>query len=143
MRRIRGTTGLVVLAAIVFALAPATPALAKGPRSGILDVTKECSQYTGAAGSFCTITSSNLDAMPAGSTVVYTSAAAGGSLDSDLVVYTPKGDAAFGHVVLDLLAGTGTVTFRGGTGRFGKFTASVAVSPLGGADFRWVGPYSF
>ena len=35
------------------------------PRSGELHVTKNCSHYTGAAGSFCTITSSNLNAIKA------------------------------------------------------------------------------
>src|SRR5256885_5951426 len=45
------------------------------PRSGELHVTKNCSHYTGAAGSFCTITSSNLNAIKVGSRVVYASAA--------------------------------------------------------------------
>jgi hypothetical protein len=31
------------------------------PRSGDLHVTKECSEYKGLAGDFCTITSSNLE----------------------------------------------------------------------------------
>jgi len=43
-------------------------------RSGTLHVTKECSEYTGEAGSFCTIVSSNFDAIPVGSKVVYAEA---------------------------------------------------------------------
>jgi hypothetical protein len=128
---------------IAFALTLAVPALASAPRAGILDVTKECSHYFGHAGEFCTITSSNLDAIPVGSTVVYTSAAVGGALDSDLVVYTRGANAAYGHVVLDLGTGTGTVTFSGGTGQFKKFTAIVVVSHLGGANFGWAGSYSY
>ena len=134
-----------MLAAVAFALALAVPALASAPRAGILNVTKECSQYHGNAGDFCTITSSNLHAIPAGSKVVYTSAADFGVLvlDSDLVVYTRGANAAYGHVVLDLATGTGTVTLSGGTGQFKKFSASVAVSPLGGANFGWGGSYSY
>jgi DNA-binding beta-propeller fold protein YncE len=42
-------------------------------------VTKECSAYTGLAGSFCTITSSNLKAIQDGSKVVYDQGAVGRS----------------------------------------------------------------
>jgi hypothetical protein len=127
-----------MLAAVASALALAVPALASAPRSGALQVTKECSDYHGFAGEHCTITSSNLGAIPAG-------AADFGVLvlDSDLVVYTRGANAAYGHVVLDLATGTGTVTFSGGTGQFKKFSASVAVSPLGGANFGWGGSYSY
>jgi hypothetical protein len=143
MKRTRGATSLVGLAAIVFTIALAAPALASAPRSGILDEKKECSEYTGQPGSFCTITSSNVRAIPAGSRVVYASAPGAGVLDSDLVVQTRGANLAFGHVVLDLATGFGTVTLSGGTGQFKMFSASVAVSPLGGADFGWVGPYSY
>src|SRR5205809_814675 len=40
------------------------------PRSGALHVTKECSRYDGTAGSFCTITSSNIPQIMVGSRVV-------------------------------------------------------------------------
>ena len=98
--------------ALVLAVAAAGIAATAGsatPRSGSLHVTKECSQYDGTAGSFCTIASSNLDAIPAGSTLVATSAKGAGVLDSDLVLYTRGANAAYGHVVLDLATGTGMV----------------------------------
>jgi hypothetical protein len=44
----------------------AAPVSASFPRSGALHVTKECSAYTGQAGDVCTISSSNLDAIEAG-----------------------------------------------------------------------------
>jgi hypothetical protein len=134
-----------MLATVAFALVLAVPALASAPRSGILNVTKNCGQYDFTAGSFCTISSSNLNAIPAGSKVVYLSAADfdDGVLDSDLILYTHGANTAHGHVVLDLRTFTGTVTFSGGTGQFKKFSASVAVSPLGGLDFGWTGPYSY
>jgi hypothetical protein len=136
-------TRFVMLAVAVLALALALPALASAPRSGTLQVTKECSQYFGAAGQFCTITSSNLKAIPVGSMVVYTDAFGATGLDSDLVLYTRGGNSAFGHVVLDGATGTGTVTFSGGTGQFKTFVATVAVAPLGGVNYSWVGPYSY
>ena len=133
------------LATFAVALVLVVPAVASAPRAGMLQISKECSQYDGTAGSFCTITSSNLDAIPAGSKVVYTNApdVAAGKLDTDLVVYTRGANAAAGHVVLDLATGTGTVTLSGGTGQFKKFTATVAVAPTGGPNFSWVGSYSY
>lgn len=113
------------------------------PSSGELLVTKECSQYRGQAGDFCTITSSNLLAIKVGSKVVYASAAGATSLDSDIVIDSGPGDTAFGHVTLDLVTGLGRITFSRGTGRFTGFHASIAVSPpTDGVNWRWVGTYS-
>ena len=117
---------------------------ANSARSGALHVTKECSAYTGLAGSFCTITSSNLQQLTAGSRVVYENAAGATSLDTDVILYaTGRGNTAFGHVVLDFVTATGTVTFSGGTGKFTGFHATVAVSYLGGPNWAWDGTYSF
>jgi hypothetical protein len=117
------------------------------PRSGALHVTKECSQYSGAAGSFCTITSSNLNAIKAGSRVVYASAAGDpspGFLDSNLVIDGPGNNNAYGHVVLDLSTLTGVVTFSGGTGEFSHFHAGpIVVACPAFPDCSWDGPYSF
>src|SRR5512135_3197099 len=79
----------VVAAAAILALSLAVPAVsAASPRSGDLHITKECSQYTGAAGDFCTITSSNINAIKVGSRVVYAQAAdfASMTLDTDITV---------------------------------------------------------
>lgn len=147
MKRSPGMSSMrfTMLAAVAFALVLAVPAQASAPRAEILNVTKNCEQYDFTAGSFCSITSSNLNAIPVGSKVVYTSAAdlGAGVLDSDLVLYGRGANAAYGHVVLNLTTFTGTVTFSGGTGQFKKFSASVAVSPLGGLDFGWFGSYSY
>jgi hypothetical protein len=113
-------------------------------RGGTLHVTKECSQYTGEAGSFCTIASSNLDAIPVGSKVVYAEAAtATGGLDTDIAVNTPNGDTAYGHVVLDGATQTGTVTLAGGTGELAELKADLVVAPLAEPSYSWDGPYSY
>jgi hypothetical protein len=113
-------------------------------RSGALHVTKECSEYTGLAGSFCTITSSNLKQIAVGSRVVYAKAAGATSANTDVILYAPgRGNTAFGHVVLDFVTATGTVTFWDGTGKLRGFHASADISYLGGPNWAWDGTYSF
>jgi hypothetical protein len=112
-------------------------------RSGDLHVTKECSAYAGLAGDFCTITSSDLDEIEVGSRVVYAQAEGDGVLDSDIVLEAGPGDSATGHVVLDLAAGTGTVTFSGGTGKFAGFHARADVSGDAAGAWHWAGTYTF
>ena len=68
--------------------APSTSADA--PRSGTLHLTKECSEYTGEAGSFCTIASSNFAAIPTGSTIVYAEAITAAGLDTDISFQYPR-----------------------------------------------------
>jgi hypothetical protein len=118
---------------------------ASAPRSGDLRVTKECSEYTGAPGSFCTIISSNVKAIEAGSRVIYAQTAGASSLDSDVVLDTPGpgNNRAFGHCALDFATLSGRCTFDGGTGKFIGFQASAAVSYLGGPDWAWDGTFSF
>ena len=133
--------GLAVAAAGVVATAGSATST---ERSGALHATKECSQYNGQAGSFCTITSSNLHAVDAGSKVVYAQAAGAAGLDSDLVLYTGPGNSAFGHVTLSWATLSGVVTFSGGTGQFRGFHASVIVTynPVTNLWY-WDGTYSF
>ena len=113
------------------------------PRSGELHVTKECSEYKGLAGDFCTITSSNLEEIEVGSKVVYAEAAGEGSLDTDIVLDAGSGNTAAGHVVLDLAAGKGVATFSGGTGTFTGLQAHADVSADPEGLWHWEGTYSF
>jgi hypothetical protein len=126
-------------------LAPDGLSFAASPRSGTFHVEKECSAYTGHAGDICTITSSTLKQIEAGSRVIYASNAVGTSLDTDVLLDPPGPghNAASGHCTIDLVAGTGECTFSGGTGKFTWFHASIAVSPLGGPNFEWNGTYRF
>jgi hypothetical protein len=135
----------VVAAAPETARLAVTPSLSASPRSGDLHVTKECSAYTGLAGSFCTITSSNVKAIEVGSRVIYVRAAGATSLDTDVVLDTPGpgNNKAFGHCALEFATGLGLCTFSGGTGKFSWFDATAHVSYLGGPDWAWDGTYSF
>ena len=112
-------------------------------RGGALHVTKECSEFNGTVGSFCTITSSNIGAIEPGMKVVYLAVPANGALDSDIVLSFGDGDAALGHVVLDIGKAKGRVAFSGGTGRFAGFRAHAHVSVDSTGQWHWDGAYSF
>ena len=114
-------------------------------RSGTVHVEKNCSEYTGQAGDHCTITRSNVDAIPVGSTILYASGAVGAVLDTDVRLDPPSpgNNVAFGHCRLDLATVIGACTFSGGTGMYKRFHASVAVSPVSGPTVAWDGTYSF
>ena len=112
-------------------------------QSGNLEVTKECSEYTGRAGDFCTITSSNLEGIDAGAKVIYAEAADEGTLDTDVILDAGSGNTAKGHVVLDLAASRGTATFSGGTGKFMGFEAQADVTADSDGLWHWSGTYSF
>jgi hypothetical protein len=114
-------------------------------RSGAVHVEKDCSVYTGRAGDHCTITRSNVDAIPVGSTVTYAKDAVGAALDTDVILDPPKpgNNVAFGHCALDLATGIGACSLSGGTGMYKRFQASVAVSHVSGPTFAWDGTYSF
>jgi hypothetical protein len=112
--------------------------------NGTLHLTKECSQHKGQAGAFCTVTSSNFDAIPVGSVIVYAEAfTPDGGLDTDIVINTPNGDTANGHVVLDGATQTGTVPLAGGTGQLANLKADLVVGPLDPPNYSWDGPYSY
>jgi hypothetical protein len=135
---------MAIVAAGAFAGTSSGENTGSSPRSGALHVTKECSEYHGMAGEFCTITSSNIPAIKPGMRVVYSSAAAFPSLNSDLVLDGPGNNNASGHVALNLRTLSGVVTLSGGTGRFSKLQARVDVTydPADGL-WHWDGTYAF
>ncbi|HYX76323.1 MAG TPA: hypothetical protein VE757_04010 [Gaiellaceae bacterium] len=143
-------TFALVLAVAMAGIVATAGSASSVARSGTLHVTKECSQYDGTAGSFCTITSSNIAAIRPGMRVVYASALSSGGLDSDLTIDGPGNNRAYGHVVLDLSAFpllVGEVTLSGGTGEFAHFHAGPIVVVCDWAvdypNCSWDGTYSF
>lgn len=116
-------------------------------RSGFLQVDKECSEYQGQPGQFCTITSSDISEITPGSKVIYTQPAGipVGMLDSNVVLDAGDGSRAIGRCTLDFATGLGLCTFSDGTGRFAGFHARVEVSPprYDGDDWHWRGTYRF
>ena len=137
-----------LLGALVLVAVALAPKAALAHEKGQLHVTKNCSEFTGAAGTFCTITSSNVAQIKVGTKVFYDEAAGipTNMLDSNVVLYVWTGDWAVGRCTLDLSTTLGLCTFSDGTGDFAGFSARVDVSPFSapdGVDIHWDGTYSF
>ena len=153
--KLKVITGIFALALIVGVVAltlslsagAASVSRASAPdaRNGQLHVTKNCTGYQGHAGQSCTITSSTLAAIPAGSTVVYDQADGipAGMLDSNVILDAGNGNWAIGRCTVDDTTGLGLCTFSDGTGQFAGFQARVEVSYISGDDFAWDGTYRF
>jgi hypothetical protein len=118
---------------------------AESERHGTLHATMDCSAYTGAAGGFCMLASSNLDEIKVGSKQFMDQAAGSpaGMLDSNIVFDAGTGDWAVGRCTLDLTTFLGLCTFSDGTGPLAGFHARVNLSPAGGGKLYWDGTYSF
>jgi hypothetical protein len=127
-RQLVGAATIISLAGLTLATSVSASAASASARSGELRLTKECSQYTGLADSFCTITSSNLKAIPVGTREVALQAATAAALDSDIVLVVGPGEYALGHVVLNRVTHLGVITFSGGTGKFTWFHARAVVN---------------
>jgi hypothetical protein len=125
----------------------AVSASASSERMGDLHVTKECSQYIGNPGDFCSITSSNLPAIKVGSKVFYDQPPGipTGMLDSNVVLDAGNGNRAVGRCTLDLTTNRGLCTFSDGTGNFAGFHARINVvcTAPQGTPCRWDGQYRF
>ena len=105
----RGVPTSPSASAAVGGLTPATPgaqgaaaqadASSVGARSGDLHITKDCTENTGQPGSFCRITSSNIEAIEVGSKIIYAEAPSPTELNSDIVLDLPGpgNNKAFGH----------------------------------------------
>jgi hypothetical protein len=130
--------------ALTLALSGGAVSVSASPeRTRNLHVTKECSEYTGGAGSFCTITSSNVRRIPVGTRVSYDQAAGipTGLLDSNVVLDAGNGNRAVGRCTLDFATLLGLCTFSDGTGNLAGFLARVDVDCT--LECHWDGPYGF
>jgi hypothetical protein len=141
--------GLVLVAgfvALTLSLsAGAASVSASSARNGQLHLAKECSEYTGLPGGFCTFTSSNLAQIEVGSKVFYDQAPGipAGLLDSNVVLDAGNGNRAVGRCTLDLGTGRGLCTFSDGTGELTGFKARVDVLCPDGVHCTWDGTYRF
>ena len=123
---------------------PALPALA-APAMEPLKISKECSKYTGETPSFCTITESNLAAIPAGTKIFYYGPVTSSPLftSSTAVIATGPGDSAFGYCVVYDTASPplGTCAFHAGSGSLAGFQAIVTVTVDAKQIWHWDGGY--
>jgi hypothetical protein len=133
---------------MVLAAGAASLSAADEPK-GSLTIMKNCSQYNGNAGDFCTITDSSLPVIPKGAKlyVIQPFLTSLAFLDSNVVLDSGNGNRAVGRCTLDVNTNLGLCTFSDGTGNLAGFSARVNVySPTGvnfGIDYVWQGTYSF
>ena len=108
-------------------------------------MTKECSGFTGGAGSFCTITSSNLKAIEVGSRILYLQPdQLFTPVGSDVVLDLPGpgNNTAFGHCSL----AARSVHVLGRDREVHRVPCHVSMSRrrlLRTEDWHWEGTYSF
>jgi hypothetical protein len=135
-------TGLVTLTLL---LSAASVSAAEGTRR--LHIRKDCSQYTGLAGSSCTVSASNVAAIPVGSKVFYDQAGnnPAGLLDSNIVLDAGNGNRAVGRCTLDFSTGLALCLFFDGTGTLTGFHARINGAPGVAPDtsYHWNGRYGF
>ena len=145
--RIRTFFALVLVAGLVTLTLLLSPALVSASGGRSLHVRKDCSQFTGLPGSFCTVTASNVAAIPVGSKVFYDQAAGipAGLLDSNIVLDAGNGNRAVGRCTLDLATGLALCLFFDGTGNLAGFHARINGSPGVPPDssYHWDGRYGF
>ena len=143
---------VLVVAAAVFsfaALAFSASAASSQNRSRgtakAFHATKDCSGFTGLAGAFCTIRSSNVKAVKVGSKIFYFQMASKTALNSDMAIYAGPGSVATGHCLLHFATGVGLCTISDGTGTLAGFHARVRVTADSSIPnlWHWDGTYSF
>jgi hypothetical protein len=126
-------------AAIGLVLAPALAEDAAKP----LNLSKECSEFTAHSGDHCTITASNLDAIPVGSTVYYYGPVIGPTiLSTAIVLVAGEGTTAIGYCNVELAKSEGACTFWAGSGKLAGFQALVNLTIDGTGLFHWDGSYT-
>ena len=115
-------------------------------RRGQLHITKLCTNYTGAAGSYCTVATSNLSELPSGTTVYYDQAFGipAGNLDSNVMLYVSSGNWAVGRCTVEAATGKGLCRVVDGVGPLAGFSArvTVVIDPKTLITY-WDGTYSF
>lgn len=136
---------LLAIAGTILALAVIIPSASAGTALQPLHIEKECSHYTGAVPSFCTITSSNLAEIPAGTKVFYWGPviADPNFLSSKVVARAGQGNKATGWCAVIQDPYHGVCTFFRGTGTLSGIRASVDVTLDADGVFHWDGTYLF
>lgn len=139
----RSVRGLRVVTGIMFALAVLAPSVSVAADIPVyLLITKECSQFHGHVGDFCTITSSTFAAIPIGTKAIYYGPEINDPnyLSSVVVLNAGHGNRATGYCSLLIPVG-GTCSFWEGTGTLAGFHAAVQVTSTDGLNFTWTGSY--
>jgi hypothetical protein len=137
--------GVLSLAALVFSGSAASSQSQAPGGTKAFHATKDCSGFTGLVGAYCTIRSSNVDALKVGSKIFYVQVAGKTALDSDTLIYVKRGSAATGHCLLRFATNDGLCTISDGTGTLAGFRLRVRVRASSSIPrlWHWDGTYSF
>ena len=129
----------------VGAILALSSAVFAAPAMEPLKIAKECSQYSGETPSFCTITESNLAAIPPGTKVFYYGPVTGSTLftSSSVVLAVGPGDSAVGYCIVYDTAKPplGVCAFNAGSGSLAGFQAIVKVTVDDKQLWHWDGGY--
>lgn len=129
-------------AGAVLAITSVAPA---APDMQPLNISKECSQYTGDTPSFCTITESSLAVIPSGTKILYYGPVVSSPYfsSSTAVIAVGNGDTAVGYCVVYDTASPplGTCAFHAGSGALAGFQAIVKVTVDDKQIWHWDGGY--
>ncbi|MBC7479192.1 MAG: hypothetical protein H7317_14025 [Pseudorhodobacter sp.] len=108
-----------------------------------LTLAKECSKFTAHSGDFCTVTASDLAAIPVGSWVFYLGPVLGPViLSTEVVLDAGGGNLALGYCSVELAKSAGACTFRAGSGTLTGFQAIVNLTIDEKGLFHWDGGYA-
>lgn len=112
---------------------------------GIGHLVLNCAAYDGAPGSTCTIETSNVPEIPAGTKIYHFQAAniVPGLLDTNIVYDAGGGNRAVGHCLFDIGAGTGLCDLTDGTGELAGFEARFELANSTSPFVNESGPYRF
>ncbi len=127
MRPIRNT---LLVASVILTLGAFAPTALAASTPSEFHVTKDCGSFTGVKPSYCTITVSNIAAIPAGSKIWYTGPVLTNAyfLSSNVTIKTTAGNNATGYCMFQAKTSMGLCTFWKGTGKLTGFTSVVDVS---------------
>jgi hypothetical protein len=112
---------------------------------GIAQILLDCTNYTGAAGSSCTVSSSNIEEIPV-RTVLYHLQAANivpGLLDTSIVYDAGNGNRMSGHCTTDLVSSIGVCLIMYGSGDLAGIEGYLDIAPVSPPAFSATGPYHF
>ena len=137
--------GIVGLATV----ATAATAASAAPTTKPLHIMKECSAYVDTPPTYCTITDSNVPALPKGTKIWYWGPDMGMETDplmvaSSATIDAGKDNLATGFCIVDqtdMANQKGTCAFSAGTGTLSGFKAVISVSVDAHGGIHWDGSY--
>jgi len=143
--KMSAASALLATTFVVCVATHATTIAAEAPKLMPVKLAKECSKYSGDTPSFCTITASDLKAIPVGTKVLYYGPVTSSPLftSSSVVLAVGPGDSAVGYcIVYDTATPpAGHCAFSAGSGSLAGFQAILNVSVDDKQIWHWDGGY--